>query len=226
MGHGFTEKLVFLWDCILGLIYCGDEKCVICKRDVYDDENICEVCKKDIKICRTGFKIEKNNCQFDCYSSSYYSGVMMELIIKLKYKSSFRSGDVIASYMKDTICSNNIFFDVLTYVPMTEKSFKNRGYNQGEYLAKILGKYFKKPVVHCLAKTTDTMDQIGLSREERWDNMYGSFKVCDVHHIKNKSILLVDDVITTGATVFCCSFELLKNGAKKVNVLTGAKSKV
>ncbi|CAB1253930.1 ComF family protein [Clostridium sp. MT-14] len=226
MGYGFVENLAFLWDCVLGLIYCNDEKCVLCKKDIYDGENICRTCKDNIKICRDRFQIESNNCQFNCYSSSYYSGAMMELIIKLKYKNSFKSGDIIASYMKDTICNNNIHFDVLTYVPMTRKSFKKRGYNQGEYLARTLGKHFRKPVVHCLTKTKDTMDQIGLSREERWNNIYGSFKVYNSCCIKGKSVLLVDDVLTTGATAFCCGSELLKNGAKKINILTGAKSRV
>ncbi len=208
------------------LIYCGDEKCILCKSDLYNDRYICKSCKNNIKICKDSFKIGKGCHQFKCYSSSYYSGSMMELIIKLKYKSSFRSGNVIASYMKDTIHSNDISFDVLTYVPMTKKSFKKRGYNQSEYLAKTLGKYFRKPVVSCLTKIKDTKDQIGLNEKERWNNIEGSFKVFDNHFINDKSVLLVDDVITTGATVFYCSLELLKSGAKKVDILTGAKSRV
>lgn len=226
MGYGFIEKLEFLLDCVLGLVYCGDEKCVLCKKDIYDDENICKMCKDNIKICRDSFQIGNYDHEFSCYSSAYYSGAMMELIIKLKYKNSFRSGDIIASYMKDTIYNSNIDFDVLTYVPMTKKSLKKRGYNQSEYLARTLGKYVGKPVICCLTKTKDTKDQIGLSREDRWNNIQGSFKVHDNYYIKNKDILLIDDVITTGATAFCCSDELLKNGAKKINILTGAKSRV
>ena len=77
---------------------------------------------------------------FDYYSVSYYSGVMMELILKLKYKSNFRAGEVIAEYMINLIKTENIQFDFITYIPMTKISIKKRGYNQSEYLARIIGK--------------------------------------------------------------------------------------
>ena len=55
MGHGFVENLSFLWDCILELIYCGDEKCILCKSDLYNDRYICKSCKNNIKICKDSF---------------------------------------------------------------------------------------------------------------------------------------------------------------------------
>lgn len=226
MEHGITKNLKFLLDCVLGLIYCGDERCILCKKDIYDDRTICEDCEGNIKICKDSFEIGYDDKKFQCYSSAYYSGAMMELIIKLKYKSSFRAGDVIAKCMRNIIANNHIDFDVFTYVPMTKKALKKRGYNQAEYLANSLGRYANKPVICCLNKIKETKDQIGLDKKERWSNMSESFQVCNKKSIKNKKILLIDDVLTTGATAFGCCEELLKNGAKKINVLTGAKSRV
>lgn len=226
MENGFVKSLRFLLECVLDLVYCGDEKCILCREELYKDKIICTTCKSNIKICKDSFNIKVYNKQCRCYSSAYYSGSMMELILKLKYKNSFRAGEVIAEYMKDTIFSNRIEFDIITYVPMTKKSIKKRGYNQSEYLARLLGKYVDKPVVSCLDKIKDTKDQIGLSKMNRWGNIQGSFKINNEHSIENKNILIIDDVLTTGATAFYCCSELIKAKVGEINILTGAKSKV
>ncbi|MBV4428211.1 ComF family protein [Clostridium tyrobutyricum] len=226
MEHGIIESLKFLKDCLLSTIYCDDEKCLLCGYDLYSDEFICNSCRKGIMSCENKNQLEYQNTKFDFYSSSYYSGSMKELIGKLKYKNSFKSGEVIAAYMYDVIKKNNIVFDIITYVPMTKKDEKRRGYNQSKYLASILKGYLRKPVKCCIQKRRSTKDQIGLSKEDRWSNIKDSFKIVDKDMVKNKNILLVDDVITTGATAFYCASELKNNGSNKVTILTGAKSRV
>ena len=72
----------------------------------------------------------------------------------------------------------------------------------------------------------DTKDQIGLSGEERWNNMEKCFEIQESKFIKNKKILLVDDVITTGATAFHCAHNLKESGINDVCILTIAKSNV
>ncbi|MBV4418332.1 ComF family protein [Clostridium tyrobutyricum] len=226
MEYGIIESLKFLKDCLLSIVYCGDETCLLCECDLYSDKSICDSCRKSIMVCECKNQLEYQNIKFDFYSASYYSGSIKELIGKLKYKNSFKSGEVIAEYMYDVIKKNNIVFDIITYVPMTKKDEKRRGYNQSKYLASILKGYLKKPVICCIQKKRSTKDQIGLSKEERWNNIKGSFKIVNKEMIKNKNILLVDDVITTGATAFYCALELKNNGSDKVTILTGAKSKV
>lgn len=226
MENGFVKYLKFLLECILDLVYCGDEKCILCGEELYKDNIICATCEGNIKICKDKFNMKVNDRWCICYSSAYYSESMMELILKLKYKSSFKAGEVIAGYMRDTIFNNGIEFDIITYVPMTKKSIKKRGYNQSEYLARLLGKYLDKPVIPYLDKVKDTKDQIGLGKINRWNNMQGSFRINNKHSIENKNILMIDDVLTTGATVFHCCSELIKGGARKINILTAAKSKV
>ncbi|MBP2032405.1 competence protein ComFC [Clostridium algifaecis] len=228
MEYGIIESLKNLKDCILSVIYSGNENCILCNNELYSDKYICDYCMKSIMICRDKTEIGNVNgtLKFDCYSGAYYSGSMMELIVKLKYKSSFRSGHVIADYMYNSIKANKLEFDFITYVPMTKKDFKRRGFNQGEYLANILKEYTKKPVISCLSKIKSTKDQIGLSKRERWENIKGSFRFKNISLIKNKNVLIVDDVLTTGATAFYCALELKNNGANKITILTGAKSRV
>ena len=93
-------------------------------------------------------------------------------------------------------------------------------------MAKGIGKIFNKKVYTLLAKTSRTLDQIGLDSSSRWENLSNSFMAKDLKKIKNKIILLVDDVITTGATAYYCKEVLMKAGAKEVIVLTAAKSRI
>ena len=227
MGNGIVKNLKFIWDCILQVVYDGDEKCILCENETYGDENICIDCKKRIKFCKDSFDIEFNNMKITGYSVSYYSGTMMELILKLKYKSNFKAGETIAKYMIKLIKRNNLEFDFITYIPMNKTALKKRGYNQSKYLARTVSDGLNIPVIHWLEKTEKTKDQIGLNGNERWENMEKCFAF--VHNdtvIKNKKVLIIDDVITTGATAFYCAYELIKNGSEKITVLTGAKSKV
>lgn len=226
MGNGIIKNLKFIWDCVLQVIYPNDEKCILCQEDVYDDNLICNKCKMSIKFCNDVFCVEHANDSFSYYSVSYYSGVMMELILKLKYKSNFRAGEVIAQYMINLIKTENIQFDAIAYIPITKVSMKKRGYNQSEYLARIIASEMNIPIIHCLEKVKQTKDQIGLNGNERWNNVLGSFRIANENNFKNKNILLVDDVITTGATAFSCAYELKKCKAEKIIILTGAKSRV
>lgn len=226
MGNGIVKNLKFIWDCILQVIYPTDEKCILCAEDTNEDNLICTECERSIKFCEDVFTIEQNNIRFRYYSISYYSGNMMELILRLKYKSDFRAGEVIAKYMIDIIKSNDIQFDFISYIPMTKTSMRKRGYNQSEYLARVISNEINKPVIHCLDKIKQTKDQIGLNGIERWNNVLNSFKIIEKNIIINKKILLVDDVLTTGATAFSCAYELLKCDAGEITILTGAKSRV
>lgn len=225
MGYGFFKLLEFIKECIFEVIYDDKSQCIICER--YLEENgLCDECKKYIVLSHSVYTMKCLDKFINCYSAAYYTGTMMELIRRLKYKSDFKSGQIIASYMKDRIKNLIIDIDFITYVPMTKRSLKSRGYNQSKFLCNILSNEFNIPVINCLVKTKETKDQIGLSQRERWENMKDCFKIKKNQMIKNKSILLIDDVFTTGSTAYFCSCELIKCGVGKINILTAAKSKV
>ncbi|WP_123052746.1 ComF family protein [Clostridium sp. JN-1] len=226
MGRRIIKNLKFIKECILSVIYTSDQKCIICKSELYDDEVICSNCKENIKFCKSGFYIGEFGKEYNAYSAAYYSKTIMELIIGLKYKSNFEAGRLLAKYMVNTININHIDFDYITYVPMTKSSLRNRGYNQSAYLSKVISDKLDIPVIDCLKKVKSTKDQIGLNGKQRWMNMKNSFKYISGYNINGKNILIVDDVITTGATAYYCAEELKKNGARKIKILTAAKSRV
>jgi competence protein ComFC len=223
MGNGVIKHLI---DCVLSVVYSNDDCCVLCKGYVQDEELLCSTCFDKIKFYNKSFFIKRDGIEIECFSVAYYSGVIMELVRRLKYNSDFNSGEVLANSVIKLLESNVIEYDLITFVPMTNSSLKARGFNQSKYLAVEIAKRTGIPIKELIRKIKTTKDQIGLSAENRWENINQCFKTKDKKIIQNKKILLVDDVVTTGATAFCCSKELLESGAKKVIVLTTAKSKL
>jgi len=113
--------------------------------------------------------------------------------------------------------------DAVIPVPLSIRGLQERGFNQSLLLAKILSDRTKVPLLmDGLMKKNDTPPQLGLSRNERRQNLKGVF--ITKRKFPGMSLLLVDDVMTTGSTVNECSKELLRAGAEKVSVLTLARA--
>lgn len=226
MGKRIIKFIKNIFYCLVSLIYSGDEHCVICNEYTQESEALCALCKKKLRLCTESFYICHDEEKYIVWSAFYYSNIVKEMIIRLKYKSDFICGEILAKYMLEQVKSKELQFDLIAFVPMTKKSLKSRGYNQSEFLANYLSRFLNIPVISNLIKISDTKDQIGLNGEQRWNNMKKCFDIEESKIIKNKKILLVDDVITTGATAFHCANCLKKSGVSDVCILTIAKSKV
>lgn len=128
-------------------------------------------------------------------------------------------GELAAIELKDTGIFNQV--DLIIPLPIHEKKMKQRGYNQSEYVAKGLSNItdihyanaYVKKIIH-------TESQTKKSRFKRWKNVESSFIVNQIEMIRNKHILLVDDVVTTGATAESCGNEILKVEGAKLNFLS------
>ena len=118
--------------------------------------------------------------------------------------------------------------DMIIPVPLHRQKACMRGFNQSYSLANEMAKYTKrcsdiiKPFV--LKRVKNTISQTGLSREERWKNMQDAFGINKKINVMGKRILIVDDILTTGATVNMCAKVLMKNKAESVDVLTLARA--
>jgi len=126
-------------------------------------------------------------------------------------------------------CAHNFLdmerIDLVLPVPLHSTKFRQRQFNQSKLLAEPLAKWFSKRLEHrALVKIKNSAAQINLSRRQRLDNVRGSFRVRDAKLVENKNILLVDDVLTTGATVGECARTLSEAGANRIAVLTLARS--
>ncbi len=228
MGYEFTKNLKHYLDCFLNLIYFGNSDCIICGNKT-EDLCVCQRCFNKVYYCREPFVIEEDGIKLNCYSACYYSGVMKELITLLKFYSSFKVIRVIQIYCVETIKNFYLEFDLITFVPSTKESSKKRGFNQSELLAKSISKELGIKATSLLERIDVKKDQIGLGKTERWENIKNSFAIkknINLDIVKNKKVLIIDDVITTGATSFYCSKQLFEMGADEVIVLTAARGRL
>jgi competence protein ComFC len=226
MGRRLITFISYVLKCIINLIYCGMEKCIICE-DTAEEDFICSNCKNSVKLSYLSYNLKKDQEEYRCYSLGYYSFSIKRLILSLKYRKVFSAGIVIGSYINDFI--NNELkeqVDLLTFVPSGKAVMKKRGFNQCEVICKNVSKDINISCKTLLKKIKETKDQIGLNTSERWDNIKDSFICINPKLVIGKKILLIDDVITTGATAFYCASALKKAGAKEVFILTVAKSRV
>ncbi len=114
--------------------------------------------------------------------------------------------------------------DAIVSVPLSAGGLRTRGFNQSMLIAKVVSDNTGFPLVLSgLIKKTDTPPQIGLTAKERVSNLKGAFSASE--NISGKRLLVVDDVMTTGATVNECSKTLLRAGAKDVTVLALARAR-
>ncbi len=114
---------------------------------------------------------------------------------------------------------------VLAPVPLSAERLRERGYNQAEMLARHLAFRRRQPVrADLLERARATRPQVGLNGAQRWQNVAGAF-VADPARVKDQSILVIEDVCTTGASLSACAEALLQNGAKQVWAYTLARAR-
>lgn len=115
-------------------------------------------------------------------------------------------------------------FDVIVPMPLHWRKRLERGFNQSELLARFVAKRSGIPIAKSLYRKKGTDPQAGLTRAQRRTNVAGAFEVKRRHEVDGRHVLLIDDVLTTGATASACSAVLKRAGAKRVTVLTLARA--
>ena len=200
---------------------------------------LCKKCFDNItfitRACeRCGDKVNEFNRYCDnCKEDGVYNfdsvicvakldGVARELVYKLKFGGKRFLAKCLAKFMAKRfleIFSDKV--DYICYVPITNKRRKERGYNQTEEMAFEFSKLTNiKVYKNLFLKIKDTADQTRLKRDERNKNLKDAFVIIDNAKLKNKVVLIIDDVFTTGATMNVLANLLRKKGVKRVYGLT------
>lgn len=231
--------MVKIVDKVLNFLFPRHTTCVICNAELNhnNDNEICEDCEKKLpfsegKTCECcGMSISSldrvcNRCKnrertFKFAMSPFnYEDDIIKIVHGLKYNNKKYVVPTIAYYMAKCYFKHDSKCDLIIPVPLHETRRKQRGYNQSELIANNVGEKIKLPVLtDVLVKHKETQTQALLKYKERQENLKDAFKVVDKTKIKNKTVLLIDDVFTTGATAAVCATALLKAGAKAVVVL-------
>lgn len=146
--------------------------------------------------------------------------LMQKLIHQFKYKGNKELGLQMGRMMGEKLKQSERFYaDALIPLPLFPAKEKRRGYNQAAVLCEGIAEIMKLPVIkNAVIRPQHTETQTKKGRIERWKNIEGKFLLSRPELLRNKSLLLVDDVITTGATIEACGMEILKAGKIKLSV--------
>ena len=216
-----------------------------CKLDAsHSEEYICQACRLKIKrnmppFCHScGRHLERANLHkhicpsclrkrlhFDrAYSPCLYEGVAKELIHQFKYKGKDHLGKPLSKIMIEFIQEYELpieYLDLIIPMPLHQTRLREREFNQAEILSRQIASEFKKELLTgALERHRLTKSQTELPTDKRFANVKDSFSVIKDSGLKNKNVLLVDDVLTTGATSSEAAASLKVAGANIVFVLT------
>lgn len=208
----FDESKNFCEKCEMILPFNDGAICAHCGRKVIASEPYCSTCKGtlvSLDLCRSCFNYEKP---------------ISKLIKDLKYNNRRYLVDYFGERLSLLYLKNYFNADAFVYVPMTKKAFRKRGYNQSELLARKVSQRTSVPVLECLEKVAETKRQATLTRAERLKNLDSAFRVTDKKSVKNKTLVIVDDVSTTGATAQAIASRLKRAGAERVYLITVAST--
>lgn len=209
------------------------KRCFACFNALLKHEKlICTACQYHLP--KTNFHLDPQNKVYKVFwgrvnieqASSYYffskGNKVQNLLHHIKYKKATAVAEKIGELYAFELTNEGDFLnkiDLIIPVPLHKRKQKTRGYNQSEHFAKGISKIAALPVQNnYLFRKVYTASQTKKGRFKRWQNVVGGFYVKNAHELCNKHILLVDDVITTGATIEAC-VDALKKCRCKVSVL-------
>lgn len=178
--------------------------------DIRYDEHLCG-------RCLTGTYYFKR-----ARSVAFYEGWLREILHRFKYHGKLGLGRVLSRILADHYPSDLDDIDLIVAVPLHISKLRTREFNQSIVMAKDLAKRLKISFnPFALKKVNDTRPQYEMGNEtERRRNVRGAFAVKDIGRVSGKSVLVLDDVFTTGSTLNECARVLLKSGVRKVQALT------
>ncbi|MBE5741228.1 MAG: ComF family protein [Clostridiales bacterium] len=226
---------------ILNLIFPRNIKCIFCGEELKENDvnNTCKncfcslpfvsnPCKRcggpmidgQVGVCQN---CKRHNFDFALARTVFvYDEMLIKIIHSLKYNGNKYLIPPLTKYLLQAFATWDIFPDIVTCVPMYPSKEKVRGYNQSKELAKEFSKATKIPFVELCDKVIDNPSQASLGMRERLINVVDTYALKSEHKklIKGKTILIIDDVMTTGATCSEVSKVLRHHGASVCHALT------
>lgn len=226
-------------DVLYNSLFPSEIKCIVCGKDLQKDEimDICPDCLKSIKFNngKRCLRCGKNLWAGSVYCNSckksvrffknasaplLYEKPISSMIRRFKYDGKHYLAKPFAKILTYEYAQSKYEVDLVLPIPMFYKREKERGYNHAKLLAKEFCKLTSLPLdTKNFVRIINTNQQAKLSKDEREKNMHNAFRVIDSGLVKNKKILLIDDIITTGATIDECARVLYECGASEVNAL-------
>jgi len=226
INHSFTMSLQHILKDFFSLIY--PPACEACSEKLYGGEELlCAVCW--FSLPKTGFHAGKENpltrlfwgrVSIETGTALFYytkGGKVQKLVHRLKYKGGTDLGFFLGRQLGLVLSKTDLYssIDYIVPVPLHRKRLRKRGFNQSEVIGMGLSSVMGIPVnPGILFKGSSTQSQTRKRRFMRWENVESAFEVSPGQDLKDMRLLLVDDVITTGATLEACASKLTEKGAR------------
>ncbi len=230
------QYLRFFWMSLRRLFY--PRVCVLCHLAlVKSEKHLCVYCLKKLPKARlvdptenAVFKVFRGRIplgQAGAFLVFRSGGITRQLLHEIKYRDNRNLAVWMGEMYGEELLKSGIKpADCIIPVPLHRKKQKQRGYNQSEAFAQGLGAKMNIPVnTTALQRRTFTQTQTRKSRWDRWRNVEDVFFISNPEEIKGKSIMLVDDVVTTGATMEACARTLQLAGAQRIDIHSIAYAK-
>ncbi len=204
----------------------GERFCEKCKRSIQPITGpLCPICGEPGKTDSICPDCLSQTPDFDSLRAyAIFDGPIRNALHRLKYRDDICQGDVLSQFLVDVFSRQNWQVDLVTAVPLSKERLRSRGYNQAEQIARPFAVRINKPYyAHAVERILNTKSQIDLSLVERRENVSGAFYANSMV-VDLKSVIIIDDVSTTGSTISECARALKEAGAEKVYALTVARA--
>lgn len=211
-------------DWLLDLLF--PPRCAFCKKLLPDNvRGVCRDCGRKLPyVPRDGQAQHFKNIE-KCLSPLFYDGLVRSSLRRYKFSGITAYADIYSEFIAKCIDENKISCDIITWVPLSRKRLKKRGYDQAELLARLTAKQLGLGCVRLLKKVRDNPPQSKAGgAEKRRANTAGCYVCHKPALAAGKRILLIDDIVTTGSTLSECAGMLKKAGAAEVTAATVARN--
>ena len=214
-----------LCDRLLELLY--PTRCAFChKLTSGREERVCRACLKSLPYTRGDARSQKLAHIDHCWSPLYYENSVRDSLLRYKFGGVNAYADLYASFIANSMEDCLASFDYITWVPLSRRRLRRRGYDQARLVAEELAKQLGIPCCKFLIKIRNNQTQSGIQRPElRKANVSGVYSAYNNELLQGKRILLIDDIVTTGSTLSECAAVLVRSGAAKISAAAVARSR-
>ena len=199
--------------------------CTYCRNPLAEQRALCVECMAMIQpVVTTLVPLTKTGKRaIRVHAVGRYHGPLQQLILAKKY-----SDALACFYMAQLICERtniaHISLDYIVPIPLHWRRYAKRGYNQSQEIAKAISKQIGVPVLHALKRIKHTPFQSQCSKDERAQNVADAFTLLTQQELKGKRIALIDDVMTTGATLRAAASTLAKGAPEEIQAVVLART--
>lgn len=203
-------------DRLLDLLF--PPRCAFCRRLLRENERgMCKECRKSLPYVPEGTGNENISHVRLCVAPLYYEGSVRDSILRYKFHGITAYKNIYAELLADCVKDSGIDCDMITWAPLSKRRLRKRGYDQARLIAETAAKLLDKPCARTLEKRRNNPPQSSLDgAEKRRANAAGVYRCTEADKIKGKTMLIIDDIVTTGSTLSECAKVLKGAGAAEI----------